>query len=333
MAHANTIEFEILQPSISVKLTRSATHPTLPLPLSVQTKYQHIDLFHVEKFGKILLMDSKPQCTELDILTYHESLVHPAMLSCPVAVERVLIAGGGDFAALLQVLKYQSVKQVYLVDIDQEFMDIAKVHLKEYFNNSEPYGDPRVKIVSCDIFEFLTSKENEQLKFDIIIMDLSDPFDDSCSFHMSTIESLQIVKSKLTSDTGILVTQADSADVVYAGNVFVPLVTTLSKMFKFVQPMSAHLFSFFSSLGFIMASDNSEIIMNHNGTYEKIQLRMTERLDSSAIDTLEYYDAETHVELCSIPKNIRFMISKNEHVFTRANFTGAVSNVRPIQQQ
>ena len=53
----------------------------------------------------------------------HEALVHPSMLS-HTNPKRVLIIGGGEGATLREVLKYKSVEEVVMVDIDEELVNI-----------------------------------------------------------------------------------------------------------------------------------------------------------------------------------------------------------------
>ena len=51
-------------------------------------------------FGKTLVLDDHTQSAELDERSYHEALVHPAMLAHG-APKRVFIGGGGEGATLV----------------------------------------------------------------------------------------------------------------------------------------------------------------------------------------------------------------------------------------
>ena len=53
-----------------------------------------LQVVETSPFGKTLVLDGKTQSTQLDEFIYHESLVHPAMLSHPDP-KRVSLAGRG----------------------------------------------------------------------------------------------------------------------------------------------------------------------------------------------------------------------------------------------
>jgi spermidine synthase len=62
--------------------------------------------------------------------TYHEMIVHPAMTTAP-KIERVLIIGGGDGGTAREVLRYQQVEHVDMVEIDAMVVEACKEHLPE----------------------------------------------------------------------------------------------------------------------------------------------------------------------------------------------------------
>lgn len=64
-----------------------------------------------------LYIDGNIQFSSRDEYRYHEYLVHP-LLTIPGNRENVLILGGGDGLAAREVLKYDDVKKIHLVDID-----------------------------------------------------------------------------------------------------------------------------------------------------------------------------------------------------------------------
>ena len=45
------------------------------------SRYQHIMITKGETFGRALILDGKTQSTEFDEFIYHESLVHPIMIT------------------------------------------------------------------------------------------------------------------------------------------------------------------------------------------------------------------------------------------------------------
>ena len=85
-----------------------------------QTPYQRIVVTQSESNKEHrLYIDGHIQFSSRDEYRYHESLVHPLM-SIEGKRANVLILGGGDGLAIREVLKYDDVKLIHLVDIDPE---------------------------------------------------------------------------------------------------------------------------------------------------------------------------------------------------------------------
>lgn len=108
---------------------------------------------------------------------YHETFVHPAMA---VAKNRrnILVLGGGDGLALREILKYNDVQKVTLVDIDPAIVSASSnLDFMKELNNSA-FSDPRVRVVIDDAFKFV--EKNSGL-YNLIFVDFPDPTDDSLS--------------------------------------------------------------------------------------------------------------------------------------------------------
>ena len=73
------------------------------------TKYQRVAIVEFEDLGKALILDGKVQSSLYDEFIYHESLVHPAMITHPNP-RRVLILGGGEGATAREVLRHRGVR-------------------------------------------------------------------------------------------------------------------------------------------------------------------------------------------------------------------------------
>jgi len=134
-----------------------------------QTQFQHLQFVETDFFGKAMILDGIIQLTERDNMGYHEMIVHVPMLAVGKP-KRVLIVGGGDGGALHQVLRYPSVEEVVVCELDQRVVDLAR----EYFIASfgDPWADPRTKLLIRDAFGFL---EENPGQFDVIISDTTDP--------------------------------------------------------------------------------------------------------------------------------------------------------------
>ncbi|MFQ5722008.1 MAG: polyamine aminopropyltransferase [Candidatus Aminicenantales bacterium] len=140
-----------------------------------KSPYQEIMVIDNEYFGKVLLLDGLVQTTEKDEFFYHELLIHPAMITHP-SPEKILIIGGGDGGALKEVLRY-SIKKAYLVEIDPSMIEVSK----KYFPWLGPcLEDERVELINTDGQIFI---EQTEQKFDVVIIDISDPVGPSFALH------------------------------------------------------------------------------------------------------------------------------------------------------
>jgi len=136
--------------------------------LNIKTPYQTLSVIENVQYGKMLFLNGFLQLAEEGEEVYHEMLVHPALMVHPKP-ERVLIIGGGDGGALREVLKY-NIKEVTLVEIDKEVVEVSK----QYFPSlcEVAFKDSRATIVIGDGKDFLLQHENS---FDCIILDSNDP--------------------------------------------------------------------------------------------------------------------------------------------------------------
>jgi spermidine synthase len=134
-----------------------------------QTKYQHLQFVETEFFGNTMILDGIIQMTERDNMGYHEMIVHVPMLAFGEP-KRVLIVGGGDGGALQQVLRYTSVEEVTVCELDQRVVDLSRQFFAKTFG--DPWLDPRVTLLVRDAFGYL---EENPGQFDVVISDTTDP--------------------------------------------------------------------------------------------------------------------------------------------------------------
>lgn len=114
-----------------------------PIIFSQATRYQHITLTHYKPFDEVrLFLNGNLQFCSTDEQRYHEPMVHPAMNLVPVHA-RVLILGGGDGCILREVLKYDGVREVLLVDLDPEMTQLARTHPVLRRINRDAFQDAR----------------------------------------------------------------------------------------------------------------------------------------------------------------------------------------------
>ncbi|RJP50558.1 MAG: polyamine aminopropyltransferase [Anaerolineaceae bacterium] len=133
-----------------------------------QTEFQHVQVVETEFFGKAMILDGIIQLTERDNMGYHEMIVHVPMLAVG-APKRALIVGGGDGGSLQQVLRYPSVEEAVVCELDQRVVDLSREHFASF---GDPWADPRSKLLIRDAFGYL---EENPGQFDVIISDTTDP--------------------------------------------------------------------------------------------------------------------------------------------------------------
>ena len=127
-------------------------------------------------------LNGRLQFSSFDEHVYHDYLVAP-VLAASARQEKILIVGGGDGLALRDVLKYQP-KQVTLIDLDSELIDIFKTPEKHLNSNlarkishlnNQSLQDKRVTILRNDAFIMVNKLIETGEVFDAIIVDLPDP--------------------------------------------------------------------------------------------------------------------------------------------------------------
>lgn len=158
-------------------LTFTEMHtPHVGLSIQVQkqlccerSRFQLIEIFESEEFGRFLTLDGYMMCTEKDEFVYHEMMVHVPMAVNPQA-RNVLIVGGGDGGAVRELCRYPSVQHIDLVEIDRRVVELCREHLPSIAGS---LGDPRVSMHFEDGMRFVRGCEDQ---YDLILVDSTDPF-------------------------------------------------------------------------------------------------------------------------------------------------------------
>lgn len=246
---------------------------------SKQTKYQKL-IITKNKEDIRLFIDGNVQFSTIDEYRYHESIVHIPM-NLVQHKENILILGGGDGLVARELLKYPEVKQITVVDLDQEMTDLAKNNPTFAKLNNGSFNNPKVKILNEDAFKFL---ENAKQYFDVIIIDLPDPNNSSLA-RLYSKEFYKVAKQKMAQN-GILVTQATSP--YFAPEAYWCINNSLlAAGFKYTKPYHTYVPSF-GDWGFILAS-NKKIYEN------KINITVpTKYLENSSINSLFHIEKDVY---------------------------------------
>lgn len=136
---------------------------------SLKSEFQRIDILDTIEFGKVLVLDGELFITEKDEFIYHEMITHVPMAVHP-HVENVLVVGSGDGGTVRELTKYDTIKNIDMVDIDREVTNMCLEYFKE---TSCKLDDPRVHMYFEEGLRFVRMKKDE---YDLIIVDSSDPY-------------------------------------------------------------------------------------------------------------------------------------------------------------
>ena len=209
---------------------------------SKQTSYQKIVI--TANNNRIqFYINGAIQFDTIDEHRYHESLVHPVMMNAKVH-ENILIIGGGDGMALREVLKYDDVKKVTLVDLDPVITTLFKEHKVLSTLNNHAYESPKVNVVNQDAWKYI---ERADVLYDVIILDLPDPNNISLSRLYS--ETFYRLLEKQLSKSGVMVTQASSP--MFTRKAFWSIKRTMEKTGLYTLAYHTYIPSF-GEWGFVM---------------------------------------------------------------------------------
>lgn len=134
------------------------------------TPYQRIVMTRGRQSFQLFL-NGNLQFSSADEHRYHEALVHPAMTLAPAA-RRVLVLGGGDGLATREILKYPSVSEIVLVDLDPAMTHLAADLPLMRELNGNAFRSPRVHIENEDAYLWVGRDHG---RFDVAIIDFPDP--------------------------------------------------------------------------------------------------------------------------------------------------------------
>ncbi|AJC71991.1 spermidine synthase [Thermococcus guaymasensis DSM 11113] len=258
-----------------------------------QTKYQRLEIYETEGFGKLLVLDDTVQLVEVGEESYHEVLVHPVMLAHPNP-KKVLVIGGGDGGTLREVLKHETVEKAITVEIDEGvveasylYLDVAKDLLERLIKGEEE----RAKLIIGDGVEYLKNTEEH---FDVIIVDSTDPVGPakllfSEEFYRSAYEKLN--------ERGIYITQAGS--VYLFTNELLDAHRAMKKVFDKVYYFSFPVIGYASPWSFLVG-------VKGDIDFTKVDLERSKKLD------LYYYDPERHETLFQMPRYVRKLLEEQK---------------------
>ena len=276
-------------------------HQVKRVVVSDDTPFQKVDIIEVPHLGKCLFLDGRLQSAQNDEFIYHEAMVHPALVCCS-AVESVFIIGGGEGATLREVLRYNCVKRAVMCDIDRDVVKLSREYLFEWHRGA--FDDPRAHLIHQDARAYL---EADSTRYDAIIMDISEPLEDSPARLLFTREFFEIIHSRLSRD-GVFCLQSGCGNPNDLG-LCAAIQNTLSTVFSHCAPLQVMVPSFYSLWTFTVASDS---IDPSRLTADEIDRRLVKH----GVTGLNFYDGTLGQGLFKLPVYFRNIISENSVIST-----------------
>jgi spermidine synthase len=192
------------------------------------TPYQRIVITR-GRAGFQLFLNGNLQFSSTDEYRYHEALVHPAMLLSNNP-RRVLVLGGGDGLALREILKYPSVEQITLVDLDPDMTRLSTRFPLLAELNKHSFENSRVHVINEDALIWLERATDQP--YDAAIVDFPDPNSFALG-KLYTTRFYRLLRNRLTPNAGVSV---QSTSPMFARNSYWCIVRTLEAAGFVVKP-------------------------------------------------------------------------------------------------
>lgn len=279
-------------------------HGVKRILVSARTEFQEMLIVETGVYGKALVLDGLWQSCTGEEFIYHEPLVHVGCVTHG-GPRRVLVLGGGEGATIREALKWNTVAQCTMVDIDGAVVEACREHLPEMHQGA--FDDPRTELVIGDALEYL---DDSPAQWDLVISDLSDPIEEGPSFALFTKEYFEKVY-RVLSDGGVFVLQA--------GPVSPPEVHRHAKLNRTVAAVFGHAVSFAtmtatygSPWGFVIARKGEPV--DDRPSPEDVDALLATRTSGH----FRMFDGKAMLGLLCTPKHIRDEIAKGQGVYTQA---------------
>jgi spermidine synthase len=256
-----------------------------------QTPYQTVEVHDTKSFGKLFRLDGHLMTSERDEFFYHENLVHVAAITHP-APATALVIGGGDGGSAEELLKYQTMKSVTLVEIDIAVLDISRKYFTEVHHGA--LSDPRLTVKVEDGLAFVRASTDT---YDLIVLDLTDP--GGASEPLYGIEFYRSCAARLN-PTGAMALHVASP-VAHPERIRAAMAN-LRAVFSVVIP---YLVSIPLYGGMWMMACASPTL---NPAY-MTPLEVNRRIATRGIRALQYYNGDVHRAAMALPNFVRDLVA------------------------
>jgi spermidine synthase len=269
---------------------------------SCRTRFQKLDLVDTDEFGRVLILDGITQVAQSCEFAYHEPMVHPAMCTHPCP-SRILVIGAGDGGILREVLKYPCVESVVLAELDEGVIAFSKKFLPSVHQGA--FSDPRLSVHIVDGRKYV---EAHPRAFDVIIMDMTDPF--GPSKYLYTTDFLSSVKRSMRNRRGVFVMHSESP--VARPHTFACIQHTLRSVFSYTRPLYAYIQMYAVLWSITVSSDGSDTAAIKPAAIDR-------KLSAYKIKNLRFYNGTIHRAAQAQWPYVTKILSQKSRVLTDAH--------------
>lgn len=215
-----------------------------------ESPFQQISIVDTIRFGRMLVLDGTPQMSTGDGFIYNEMISHIPIVTHDHP-KKIAMIGGGDCGPAREAMKYSSVEQIDVVELDERVTEVCRTWLtpSSFYEN-----DSRMKMIHKDGFDWIREQNGS---YDVLIIDRPDPVGPGKKLFKA--DFYQYVYDCLTED-GVVAFQSGSP--FYNTSTLKGTVENLRRLFPIVRTYLVTIPLFPSGIwSFTIASKKSDPLM------------------------------------------------------------------------
>lgn len=124
-----------------------------------ETPFQKIEVMRTKNLGICLFADGFLQMSTFDSHLYDEQMTKELD-----GKKTVLIVGGGDCSILKTLVDKQDIKEIYMLEQDQQMVEVAK----KYLGANKAIRDPRLKMFYGDALDTIPYLRDKKIDYAVI---------------------------------------------------------------------------------------------------------------------------------------------------------------------
>lgn len=259
-----------------------------------QSPFQKVEIVNTKSLGKIFRLDGCNMTSEIDEFLYHEPMNHIGLLAQDNP-KTALIIGGGDGGSVDEILKHPSIEKIVLVELDPEVIRISQEDFQKVNNNA--FASPKLEVVIEDGYTWLPRAHRQNLKFDMVVMDLTDPIGPSEALYTSNF--FKLIKNVLA-ESGCMSIHIGHA--FFHRSRFVNTIISLQEIFKFVCPLHVSIPLYGGDWGMAIVSDQVKASSIPKDVYAK-------RINQRKLQDLQWLNPECLLASFALPNYLLKLIN------------------------